>query len=70
MVDPSGNVTQPCIAKKEQPKKAPADTAKLEYGQTKKAHNFTCTSAETGMTCVSDSTGTGFSIARAGIGQA
>ncbi len=69
-VDPSGNVTQPCVGKKEQPKAAPADTAKLEYGQTKKVHGFTCTSAETGMTCTADSTGTGFSIARAGIGQA
>jgi hypothetical protein len=69
-VDPSGNVTQPCVGKKDQPKKAPADTATLAYGQTKKAHGFTCASADTGMTCVADSTGTGFSIARAGIGQA
>lgn len=69
-VDASGNVTQPCVTKKDQPKKAPGDTAILNYGETKKAHAFTCTSADTGMTCVADSTGTGFSIARAGIGQA
>jgi hypothetical protein len=69
-VDPSGNVTQPCVGKKDQPKKAPGDTAILNYGEVKKAHDFTCTSAETGMTCVADATNTGFSIARAGIGQA
>jgi hypothetical protein len=69
-VDPTGNVAQPCVGKKDQPKKAPGNIAILQYGQAKKAHGFTCTSAETGMTCVSDSTGTGFSIARAGIGQA
>ncbi|MFC8796726.1 hypothetical protein ACFT2C_03250 [Promicromonospora sp. NPDC057138] len=69
-VDPSGNVTQPCIGKKDQPKKASGDIAILDYGQTKKAHDFTCTSADTGMTCVADSTKTGFSIAKAGIGQA
>lgn len=69
-VDPTGNVTQPCVSKKDQPKKAPRDTAILDYGQTTSVHGFTCASAKTGMTCVSDSTGTGFSIARAGIGQA
>lgn len=69
-VDPTGNVTQPCVGKKDQPKKAPGSTAILQYGQSKTAHGFTCASAETGMTCVSDSTKTGFTIARAGIGQA
>ena len=69
-VDPTGNVTQPCVSKKDQPKKAGGDVAILKYDATKKAHGFTCTSAQTGMTCVSDATGSGFSIARAGIGQA
>ncbi len=69
-VDPSGNVTQPCVGKSDQPKKAPGNTAILNYGATKKAYGFTCTSADTGMTCVADATGSGFSIARAGIGEA
>jgi len=69
-VDPSGNVTQPCVAKKDQPKKAKADVAILNYGAEKKAHGFTCVSDESGMKCVADSTGSGFSIARAGIGAA
>jgi hypothetical protein len=69
-VDPTGNVTQPCVAKKDQPKKASDDVAILQYGGEKKAHGFTCASADTGMTCIADSTGTGFSIARAGIGEA
>jgi hypothetical protein len=69
-VDRDGNVTQPCVVKKDQPKAAPKSTAILQYGQTKKALGFTCKSAETGMTCVADATSTGFSIARAGIAQA
>ncbi|MCP2262841.1 hypothetical protein ACFQHV_00195 [Promicromonospora thailandica] len=69
-VDPTGNVTQPCVGKADQPKKAKKDVAILQYGTSKSAHGFTCTSAESGMTCVSDQTKTGFSIARAGIGQA
>lgn len=68
-VDPSGNVTQPCISKENQPKAAPGDTAVLKYGTKKSAHGFTCSSEKTGMACVADSTGTGFSIAKAGIGQ-
>jgi hypothetical protein len=67
-VDPSGNVTQPCVSKKDQPKEASGDVAILNYGSTKQAHGFTCASEETGMRCVSDATGSGFSIARAGIG--
>lgn len=68
-VDPTGNVTQPCVGKKDQPKKAAGDVAILKYEATKKAHGFTCKSAQTGMTCVADATGSGFSIARAGIGS-
>ena len=69
-VDPTGNVTQPCVGKNDQPKEAGGDVAILKYDATKKAHGFTCTSAKTGVTCVADATGSGFSIARAGIGQA
>jgi len=67
-VDPSGNVTQPCVTKKDQPKKAKGDVAILDYGAKKQAHGFTCLSAESGVKCVADATGSGFSIARAGIG--
>ncbi len=69
-VDPSGNVTQPCVDKKNQPKKAGGDIAILEYGAQKKAHGFTCLSDQSGMKCVADESGSGFSIARAGIGSA
>ena len=69
-VDPNGNVTQPCVAKEDQPKKAGGDVAILDYGAQKQAHGFTCASADTGMTCVADATSRGFSIARAGIGDA
>lgn len=69
-VDPSGNVTQPCIGTKDQPKAAGDQTAVLDYGTQKKAHGFTCASDESGMRCVSDSSGSGFTIARAGIGSA
>ena len=69
-VDPSGNVTQPCIGKKEQPKPAGGDTTVIAYGTQAKAHGFTCSSEKTGMTCVADASGGGFSIAKAGIGAA
>ncbi|MEU4362476.1 hypothetical protein [Promicromonospora sp. NPDC023987] len=69
-VDPSGNVTQPCVSKKDQPKPAGKNTAVLKYETQKKAHGFTCSSERTGMTCVADATGAGFSIAKAGIGAA
>ncbi|MFD2796626.1 hypothetical protein ACFS27_23895 [Promicromonospora vindobonensis] len=69
-VDPSGNVTQPCVGKNDQPKPAGGDTAVLDYGTQKKSNGFTCTSEKTGMTCVSDSAGAGFTIARAGISAA
>lgn len=69
-VDPSGNVTQPCVTKQDQPKKAKGDVAILKYGAEKKAHGFTCLSSRSGVKCVADATGSGFSIARAGIGSA
>jgi hypothetical protein len=69
-VDPSGNVTQPCVPKKDQPKKAKGGVAILDYGAQKQAHGFTCVSDKSGMKCVADATGSGFSIARAGIGAA
>lgn len=68
-VDASGNVTQPCVAAEDQPTAAAADISVLDYGTTRKAHGFTCSSANTGMECVADATGAGFTIARAGIAQ-
>ncbi|WP_125774948.1 hypothetical protein [Antribacter gilvus] len=69
-VDDAGQVAQPCVAHADQPVKASPDIPSLEYGQEQKAHGFTCTSSDVGMKCVSDATGTGFSIAKAGIGAA
>lgn len=69
-VDPSGNVTQPCVPKKDLPKKAKGDITILNYGDEKKAHGFTCLSSRSGVKCVADATSSGFSIARAGIGAA
>lgn len=48
----------------ESPDGAPAATS-LDYGKTVSAHGMTCTSSEEGMSCASDSTGKGFTLARA-----
>lgn len=69
-VDATGSVTQPCVAAENRPAAAAADVSVLDYGATKTAHGFTCASAKTGMQCVVGATGAGFTIARAGIGQA
>lgn len=66
VVDASGKVDVPCVPKKELPKKAGKDVNVLGYGQKSAAYGFTCTSDESGMACVDDATGTGFSLARAG----
>lgn len=66
VVDGSGKVDVPCVPKKELPKKAGKDVNVLGYGQTSAAYGFTCTSEESGMACVDDATGSGFSLARAG----
>lgn len=67
VVDASGAISSPCIAADAQPQKATGDVRKLEYGQTTTANGFTCSSANTGMTCVADATGKGFTIAKAGV---
>lgn len=50
---------------------APGDTAGevdvLDYGSTRTVGDFTCTSASDGMSCVEDSSGTGFRLASAGM---
>ena len=66
VVDASGKVDVPCVPKKDLPKKAGKDVNVLGYGQKSAAYGFTCTSEESGMSCVDDVTGTGFSLARAG----
>lgn len=66
VVDASGKVDVPCVPKKDLPKKAGKDVNVLGYGQKSAAYGFTCTSEESGMSCVDDATGTGFSLARAG----
>lgn len=44
---------------------APADPQVLEYGESVQAHGMTCSSSESGVTCVSDATQRGFSLSRA-----
>lgn len=66
VVDGSGAVDVPCTAKSDLPKKAGDGTDVLGYGSTARAYGFTCSSEETGMTCVDDASGRGFSLARAG----
>lgn len=65
-VDVAGKVDVPCVPKSEKPKKAGANVNVLGYGQSSAAYGFTCTSEESGMTCVDDATGRGFALARAG----
>ncbi|MGP7960658.1 hypothetical protein ACTVCO_07585 [Sanguibacter sp. A247] len=65
-VDVTGKVDVPCVPKKDKPKKAGSNVNVLGYGQSSTAYGFTCTSEESGMTCVDDATGRGFALARAG----
>lgn len=64
----TGEVSLPCVPADAQPKPAEPSTQKLEYTQSVTQGQFTCTSADTGMSCKDDTTGKGFSIAKAGIG--
>jgi hypothetical protein len=40
----------------------------LDYGETVTVGQLACTSSETGVRCLDEDTGKGFTIARAGIG--
>ncbi len=53
----------PCVTAVAQP---PEATAVLQYGQASTIGQMTCFSSENGATCRNDSTGAGFSVARAG----
>jgi hypothetical protein len=64
----TGKVSLPCVPADAQPQPADAGMPKLEYTQSVTKGQFTCTSADTGMSCKDDETGKGFSIAKAGIG--
>lgn len=66
VIDASGKVDVPCVPKKDLPKKGGSDVNVLGYGQRSSAFGFTCTSEESGMSCVDDVTRSGFSLARAG----
>jgi hypothetical protein len=68
-LDAEGQVSLPCVPASEQPKKAAKRMAVLEYGDSITEGDFTCSSADTGMSCTYDPSGRGFSLARAGIGQ-
>ena len=48
------------------PARAGADVDVLAYGQSIAANGFTCTSSESGMTCLHDASGHSFSLARGG----
>ena len=48
------------------PARAGADVDVLGYGQSIAANGFTCTSSESGMTCLHDASGHSFSLARGG----
>ncbi len=67
-LDGEGQVSLPCVPSSEQPKKAPGSADVLEYGESVTEGDYTCSSAETGMSCTYDPSGRGFSLARAGIG--
>ncbi|NNU28073.1 hypothetical protein [Isoptericola sediminis] len=63
-----GEVSLPCLAKGEKPKKAPKNMEQLPYGESRTEGDFTCTSETDGMYCQHDPSGNGFSLARAGVG--
>jgi hypothetical protein len=67
-IDGEGKVALPCVAPADQPKAASGGSDVLDYGESRTEGDFTCTSADTGMSCQHDPSGRGFSIARAGIG--
>jgi hypothetical protein len=48
------------------PARASSDVVVLGYGQSIAANGFTCTSSESGMTCLHDASGHSFSLARGG----
>lgn len=63
-----GDVELPCLSKGDKPKKAPKDMEQLPYGESRTEGDFTCTSETDGMYCQHDPSGSGFSLARAGVG--
>lgn len=63
-----GKVSLPCVEASDQPKKAGKKLKVLKYGKSITEGDFTCSSDENGMQCRHDPTGSGFSLARAGIG--
>jgi len=67
-VDAQGEIALPCVPPSEQPKRAGKKIDVLDYGKSVTEGDFTCTSAESGMSCRYDPSGQGFSIARAGVG--
>lgn len=67
-LDGDGRVSLPCVPPSEQPEKASEGADVLEYGESITEGDYTCSSAESGMSCTYDPSGRGFSLARAGIG--
>lgn len=62
----AAGVQVPCVPAEEQPGPAPEDVTSLEYGESVSGFGFTCESAEDGVSCLDEDTGSGFRLARAG----
>ena len=66
VVTPEGVPEVPCVSKDEKPAKAKKSVEVLDYGEVVREFGYTCMSEEAGVTCTDDTTGRGFTLARAG----
>ena len=66
VVTTAGVPEVPCVSKDDKPKKAGKKVEVLDYGAVVREFGYTCTSEEAGVTCTDDTTGRGFTLARAG----
>lgn len=66
VVTTAGVPEVPCVSKDDKPKKAGKKVDVLDYGAVAREFGYTCTSEEAGVTCTDDTTGRGFTLARAG----
>lgn len=65
----ASGVVVPCVERADLPGSANPNAEFLDYGDKIDINNFTCVSERSGMKCTDVNTGSGFSIARAGISQ-
>lgn len=66
VVTTAGVPEVPCVSKDDKPKKAGKKVDVLDYGAVVREFGYTCMSEEAGVTCTDDTTGRGFTLARAG----